>query len=202
MHVPHSQKGQAEVAILVRERRLSINKDWFYRNAANLVSVFIGLGVFVAILTSALTAVCGGVITLPANETCAQCIRAWFGAASGWAAAIGALLAALLTLPHLRKQTAFIWGDAPPTLDVTEHLEEDDYLVVRIVNWNRRALFIENVEVTSASAKENYVDRVGFWQIKDNSGDRAGGFPMHLDGWEDRNSRPSFLRLDLVLLRA
>ncbi|RWO94199.1 MAG: hypothetical protein EOQ98_31865 [Mesorhizobium sp.] len=127
--------------------------------------------------------------------------REWFGALSGWAAAAGALVAAWLTVPHLKRQADFIWGDALPTLDVIEHLADDNTLVVRLVNWNRRAIFIEDIVASTKSRPKNLNEQVAIWQIEDESGERSGGFPIQIKGWEDRNKRPSFARVDLILVK-
>ncbi|AZO22679.1 hypothetical protein EJ070_19765 [Mesorhizobium sp. M1E.F.Ca.ET.045.02.1.1] len=127
--------------------------------------------------------------------------REWFGALSRWAAAAGALVAAWLTVPHLKRQADFIWGDAPPTLDVIEHLAEDNTLVVRLVNWNRRAIFLEDIYASTKKRPKNLDEQVAIWQIADENGARDGGFPVQIDGWEDRDKRPSFVRVDLILLK-
>jgi hypothetical protein len=127
--------------------------------------------------------------------------REWFGALSGWAAAAGALVAAWLTVPHLKRQADFIWGDAPPTLDVIEHLAEKNTLVVRLVNWNRRAIFIEDIVVSTKASPKNLDEQAAIWQIEDENGERDGGFPVQVKGWEDRNKRPSYVRVDLILLK-
>lgn len=130
-------------------------------------------------------------------------VREWTGALSGWAA----VAAAGISLPYLigqwkeaRRQTRFVVGDEEPTLDVIEHLEEEDRLVVRIVNWNRRAVFVWDI-VSSTYFKPadmseyTYVDRV-----KTQDGETSTEFPIQINGWEDRSKGPCFARIDLLLL--
>lgn len=126
--------------------------------------------------------------------------RDWIGALSGWFA----FLAAAFSLPFLvgqwreaRKQTRFAIGDEEPTLDVIEHTREGDILVVRIVNWNRRAVFVNEVEITpTADGVEGAV-----WNVEGRNGEIGTGFPLQLAGWEDRGGPPQFARIDLVLRR-
>lgn len=109
-----------------------------------------GMGMFVAVwlLDFALirTDWCGN-----GND---NCFREWLGALSGWVAAVGALGAALLTLPHLRQQAIeakrqadFILGDSRPTFDVYSETFAEVYL--RVVNWNRRTLLIDAIHIAN-----------------------------------------------------
>ncbi|MER9495863.1 hypothetical protein NKI86_29160 [Mesorhizobium sp. M0320] len=140
-----------------------------------------------------------------ADETTMVCAREWIGALSGWAA----FAAAAASVPYLirqwqeaRKQTSFIIGDDDPTLDVVEHLEEEDRLVVRIVNWNRRAVFVTGISASTKAQPEPMDSDIGIWRIQTTDGvAEKGGFPIQIDGWEHRGERPRFARIDLFLLR-
>lgn len=133
-----------------------------------------------------------------------HCIREWVSALSGWAA----FLAAAASIPYLigqwqeaRKQTRFAIGDEDPTLDVVEHLREKNTLVIRFVNWNRRAIFVKHIFVSSAKKPSDMDEYVAVVQVETKDGNQETGFPLQIDGWEDRNNRPNFARIDLQLLR-
>lgn len=141
-----------------------------------------------------------------ANEMGAECVREWIGALSGWFAVI----AAAASLPYLvgqwqeaRRQTRFTIGDEDPTLDVIEHLKEENRLVVRIVNWNRRAVFVTGISATTKTRPEHMDANIGIWQVETIDGVVEGAelLPIQINGWEDRASRPRFARIDLLLLR-
>lgn len=133
------------------------------------------------------------------------CAREWIGALSGWAA----FAAAAASVPYLirqwqeaRKQTSFTIGDDEPTLDVVEHLQEENRLVVRIVNWNRRAVFVTGIYATTKTRPQHMEDDIGIWQVQTaESEDRSGRLPIQIKGWEHRGDRPGFARIDLFLLR-
>ncbi|MER8977912.1 hypothetical protein [Mesorhizobium sp. M0870] len=139
------------------------------------------------------------------NETMIACAREWIGALSGWFA----FAAAAASIPYLirqwqeaRKQTRFIIGDDDPTLDVVEHLQEENRLVVRIVNWNRRAVFVTGISASTKTRPEHMDGDIGIWQVETIDGVSEGGeFPIQINGWEHRGGRPRFARIDLLLLR-
>ena len=141
-----------------------------------------------------------------ADDNGAECLREWIGASSGWAAVV----AATASLPYLvgqwqeaRRQTKFTIGDEDPTLDVIEHLKEENRLVVRIVNWNRRAVFVTGISATTKTRPEHIDANIGIWQVETIDGVVEGAelLPIQIDGWEDRGARPRFARIDLLLLR-
>jgi hypothetical protein len=64
------------------------------RTGTTFFMVALGASVLVSTLVVLLGALCGGAIPLAEGETCAQCVREWVGATSGWfAAAIAAAIA-------------------------------------------------------------------------------------------------------------
>jgi hypothetical protein len=74
------------------------------------------------------------------------CFRDWVSATSGWAAAIAVAITILYMqwqLQTQRQQAAFTLGDALPTVDIQQ---EGSWLVVAMVNWNRRAVLVESVD--------------------------------------------------------
>jgi len=130
--------------------------------------------------------------------------REWVGALSGWAA----FAAAIASLPYLigqwreaKKQTRFVIGDEDPTLDVVEHLREKDRLVIRIVNWNRRAVFVKDIAVATETKPGDMEDQTVIWQAENEKGPTDTNFPIQIRGWENRAERPSFASLDLLLIR-
>lgn len=130
--------------------------------------------------------------------------REWVSALSGWAA----FAAAMASLPYLigqwreaQKQTSFTIGDEDPTLDVIEHLKDKNRLVIRIVNWNRRAVFVKNLAVVTNSKPTNMADQVAIWNAENEKGDIDETLPIQIKGWENRAERPSFASLDLLLIR-
>lgn len=114
-----------------------------------------GMGMFVAVwlldFTLIRTEWCNG------SET--VCVRDWLSALSGWIAAIGALIAAVITVPYLKRQakeakrqTDFALGDSAPTFDV--YAEDFLYVYFRIVNWNRRTLLLDQITSQGLSLVE------------------------------------------------
>ncbi|WP_421591119.1 hypothetical protein [Shinella sp. M27] len=124
-------------------------------------------------------------------------VQGWLSATSGWAGFIAAGVAVGLTwrqLSQQRKQTDFMLGDAPPTMDVTPDLDDPTEMVVRIVNWNRRAVFIKSIRLNVGNA-------MGVMELK--LDDRVvelakARWPFPLRGWEDRNQEgPHVLQLKI-----
>lgn len=61
---------------------------------------------FVLILgVTAIVALCSGTVALPQGETCAQCVREWIGALSGWATVAIAIYIGFAQLAPLVSQT-------------------------------------------------------------------------------------------------
>jgi|GEM_PF-3960164 len=126
------------------------------------------------------------------GSTRATCLRDWLGSYSGWAAAVGALLAAALTLPALlrqvdeaKRQTDFICGEAPPTMDVIIDFEDPEQLVVRIVNWNRRTVILNSISIADAG-----IDGIGLMEAKSDHQEVKSHWPTYIRGWEDRSRAP------------
>ncbi|WP_416066078.1 hypothetical protein ACK9YZ_06925 [Rhizobium sp. ZK1] len=124
-------------------------------------------------------------------------VRDWLEGTSGWAGFLAAVIAVALTTRQIRqqqKQTDFMLGDAPPTMDVTPDLDDPTEMVVRIVNWNRRSIFIKSIQLNVGNAMgvmELKLDgrEVGLAQMR---------WPFPLRGWEDRNnSGPHALQMKI-----
>jgi hypothetical protein len=113
--------------------------------------------------------------------------RSWLEATSGWAGFVAAGIAVALTSRQIRqqqKQTDFMLGDAPPTMDVTPDLDDPSEMVVRIVNWNRRSILIRSVDV-------NVGDALGVMEYKLDGEEVSAAkvrWPFPLRGWENRNN--------------
>jgi hypothetical protein len=91
--------------------------------------------------------------------------REWISATSGWAGALAAavtLFALYRQISEQKKQTDFVLGDALPTMDVLEHRKDGQVLVVKIRNWNRRSLIINDITTVDSSY------RVGVLEMKIN----------------------------------
>jgi hypothetical protein len=125
-----------------------------------------------------------------------HCLREWIGALSGWAAAIAAgvtLVALYDQIREQRKQTDFILGDAPPTLDVIQDLDDEEEIVLRLVNWNRRGVILKTIEL------EDFDANIGVMDFKENGKpknlkDRS---PPYLRGWENRSQGPNSFQFKL-----
>lgn len=132
-------------------------------NKKNLIcfSQCVTAGIVGAFITHILIQYFGGLIeTCNTNEPSTQCVREWVSALSGWVAAGGALVAALLTLPHLRKQAAeakrqtdFIVGDAEPEIILQRNRSKETVTLI-ITNWNRRRVIIEEANASSSSTNK------------------------------------------------
>ncbi|MDQ0314833.1 hypothetical protein [Amorphus orientalis] len=139
------------------------------------------------------------------------------GALSGWAAGLGAFVAALLTLRPLlgqlheaRRQTDYIVGDSYPTLDlfVDQDLLATNVLNVRITNWNRRSIIISDFRIHKPQCSFRIIDAetrnrpkdakpVGLSRSKKHAGkiDFYGG--IRLAGWENRSEMPARFRMKI-----
>ncbi|MDR2311669.1 MAG: hypothetical protein LBE54_11855 [Brucellaceae bacterium] len=133
-----------------------------------------------------------------------KCFREWVGALSGWVAAVGALGAALLTLPHLRQQASeakrqadFALGESLPTFDV--YTDGSDRIHFRIVNWNRRTLLLDSIRTTDAwiyieGIKLEHAGIVDQVQSKfdDEDEDTVVFIPsIRIAAYDDRNTAPA-----------
>ncbi len=117
-----------------------------------------GMGMFVALWLLDFAVV--RIDACEASESRGLCLRGWISALSGWAAAIGALIAAGLTIAKLReqiadqkRQTDFIIGDSFP---IIEWAQNQDHFSIRIKNYNRHRVQLIEIENKSAYA-------IGLW---------------------------------------
>lgn len=153
----------------------------------------LGATTFVAYwLWPAYSAVCGK------DEGAATCLREWFGAASGWMAAVAAAVAIgplLGQLREQRRQTEFALGYAPATMSASHVKNSLEDAVLHIVNWNRFPADVLAVRMSAnplaagMAISKIYVsgEQIG----RDTREERIKGI-VRMDGWEDRNARPPF----------
>lgn len=144
----------------------------------------------------------GYAVCITADE---HCLREWIGALSGWAAAAGALIAAAITLPHLkrqadesRRQTDFLVGSAPPTASLFDPRETrlDTAYATRldVVNWNRNPVLIRGIEleesVSGAIIAEISIEDFDAGR-RNRLTDEFRRGRMYLPGWVDRSKCPT-----------
>lgn len=162
-----------------------------------------GMGMFVAIwlLDFAL------IRTEWCNGSEAVCFRDWLGALSGWIAAAGALIAAMLTLPHLTKQadeakrqTDFIVGDAEPEIILQRNRSKETVTLI-IINWNRRRVILEEANASSATSNIEINSMIAYKKyeypsLKDLSNNTKKTY-YEVDGWINREQPPKQRRIAL-----
>ncbi|GHC79512.1 hypothetical protein [Limoniibacter endophyticus] len=133
------------------------------------------------------------------GETPTLCTREWLSAFSGWAAAIvaGASIIAIIgQLDQQRKQTAYLLGEAEPSIDI-ERLAPLS-LSIRVVNWNRRKLTFR-FDVSNESEKIELRSMKKKTETEPSFRDASFLYPTLLPGWEDKQQRPSFAELQIEL---
>ncbi|CDX22108.1 hypothetical protein MPL3356_390149 [Mesorhizobium plurifarium] len=126
----------------------------------------------------------------------AVCFREWFGASAGYLA----VLVGVFTIYPLyrqieeqRKQTDFQLGDALPTMDITLDLEDQQQIVVRVVNWNRRGLLIWDLEIQGDEGM-----RTGVMEYKIDNAIVRDPAEYYVRGWEDRSRGPHVAQFKLA----
>lgn len=140
------------------------------------------------------------------NET-SLCVRNWMGAASGYfATAAAAATILFLHRQHLeqKKQTDFLLGDAPPTIDAIQHQNNPYKTVIRIVNWNRRPIVVQGLTVPSPQFDTRIQDMKLFDRERKGAGFRGRHLlngnidpPVAMHGWKNRSIGPCELRIDI-----
>jgi hypothetical protein len=131
-------------------------------------------------------------------------VQGWLGALSGWFGGVAAFATILFVIRQIgeqKRQTDFSIGDAMPTMDAVEHLNDSSELVVRIVNWNRRAAIVRFLDVDHLDALvfptmltidgvEKIIEKIEF-----------GIPPFPIRGWEDRSKGPHCAEIRLAAYR-
>ncbi|MEJ5082374.1 hypothetical protein [Ochrobactrum sp. MYb379] len=134
--------------------------------------------------------------------------QGWIGALSGWAAAFAASVTVFFLYKQneeQKRQTGFMLGDAKPSIDAIQHLKRELYVIVRIVNWNRRPIIIKSIR-TIPDSPGLFVYYTKIWDRDDPEGGLTSrsleghliqpAVAMH--GWKDRSSGPCEVRIDIA----
>src|SRR5690606_9198868 len=106
-------------------------------------------------------------------------------------------LAAIYTFRYLsaqiqeqQRQTDFVIGNEHPTLDSIRHLEEEEEIVLKLVNWNRRTIMITDFGLIDFAGDRHLMS------LKINGTLAPRRLPFFIEGWEDRNNKgPGTARL-------
>ncbi|MER9829189.1 hypothetical protein NKJ51_12480 [Mesorhizobium sp. M0134] len=136
-----------------------------------------------------------------AGENYGACVREWIGASSGWAAAFAAgitIFALYYQIKEQRKQTEFVLGDAAPTVDVIG--EDFTRSYIQIVNWNRRALLVDNIQPGPTTPLFLTIEKVELnGAALASPGSLQGQFlaPIRVPGWIDRSGSPPVARFQM-----
>lgn len=128
-------------------------------------------------------------------------VQGWLGSLSGWFGAIAAFITIQFIMHQLReqkRQTDFAIGDAMPTMDAIEHLQNSAELVVRIVNWNRRGLVVRFIKVDDPNISIMPNRLVVNGERKPVEIISYAIEPFTIPGWEDRSGGPSHAEIRLA----
>lgn len=164
----------------------------------------IAIGVAIAMMLSDIATVKAGWC-----DARPACLRDWIGALSGWIAAAGALVAAALTVPHLRAQakesraqTEFVIGRSLPSVSFYDPPRPDlDGLLlpnsVKLTNWNR-----DSIQVLEVSVESQIRCEIAQYYIPSMKRQFHAPFDLnfHLEGWVDKSRPPDSLAFDIMLL--
>ncbi|TBB27312.1 hypothetical protein ELH48_09185 [Rhizobium ruizarguesonis] len=139
----------------------------------------------------------------PACEEKSCTIQGWLSATSGWAGFAAASVTAFFIFGQMkeaRTQTRFALGDAVPTVQMAENVKEPQIVQIRIVNWNRRQLILDRIEVlnplnaTISAITFSYDRKAVPWSRPDP--DNLLIKPaVSLQGWENRGLQPPYLKI-------
>lgn len=172
------------------------------------IMLAIAIGVAIAIMLSDIATVKAGWC-----DARPACFRNWIGVLSGWAAGAGAVLAALATIPYLKQQveqatkqvqeakqqTDHMLGEGPPMFDVVEHLGEPGELVAKLVNWNRRSIFIQGISFSAPEIAAKLIEiEVNGEKIEREYVEGRFSPPIPVPGWIDRTRPPSIATIQVV----
>ncbi len=136
----------------------------------------------------------------PACDDCN--ILSWLSALSGWVAALGALVAAAVTLKPLReqvhqakRQSDFMVGDAEPEF-VLQRNRAAKRMTLKVINWNRRNVMIEKVACVDNGGLEVF----NLHDLRNNPAwtkrARKRNIPdFRVDSWLDRTKPPTQRKL-------
>lgn len=180
--------------------------DSIRSQAGSLIGILIALGVVIAIAATTLAAICGGSVPLPEGETCTQCIRSWVGASSGWAAAFGAMLTAILLLTQIkemRQQNDYLVGKLPVDLRAIRYDHESEVFAMSIVNRNFNTIHLEGLRTEPNGNVWIYPEDDDLApQGETNTGGHGHKSWIWteeriIQGWHDKSRLPFFLNLEI-----
>lgn len=146
------------------------------------------------------------------EETGLVCVREWFSATSGYVAAIFAAI----TIGFLyrqnaeqKKQTDFLLGNAPPTIDAIRHQKNSASVVIRVVNWNRRPILVSHLSLIGGpSLAKIHLGEVTLFSREGSGslvareledGTISPAVAMH--GWKNRSNAPCEVRIDILAVQ-
>ncbi|MBB6509080.1 hypothetical protein F4695_002437 [Rhizobium soli] len=176
-----------------------IDRTWFRKNLGWII-------LFLAVLPAAAWVMVYGSIHLPVL-TFALCEQTrctaqdWASATSGWAALVAAIIGTFLAhgqLSQQRRQTAFMLGDAPPTIERVVMRDDQQYDWIRVINWNRRNFNIVEVQATVGfrnmpMGSVKFVRKNGDGSIRELTPSVEAGklqYFVAIPGWIDRQTTP------------
>ncbi|WP_461509798.1 hypothetical protein [Rhizobium leguminosarum] len=130
-------------------------------------------------------------------------VQGWLSATSGWAGFAAASVTALFIFGQMkeaRNQTRFALGDATPTVQMAENVKDPRILQIRLVNWNRRQLILDRIEVVhplgaSISAITFVHNRTDAPWSRQDPNDTFIKPAVSVRGWENRALQPPYLKI-------
>lgn len=135
--------------------------------------------------------------------------REWFGALSGWAAALAAAFSIIYLMrqtKHAATQTDFVTGDTSPSATMFDPREthEDEAFANRleIINWNRHPILINRISLVGpAEVNLNATEVEDHEPVRKNqlTAELQRG-RMLIPGWKDRSKAPTFAEFNLSIL--
>ncbi len=137
-------------------------------------------------------------------------LQDWLSATAGWIGFVAAAAAAYLVFGQLseqRKQTAFMLGDAPPTIELYRTSLDERRAMFEITNWNRRRIEILGLKILSSPFDLPKPEKINMTHSESHEGDlnlKCDGdgeweYALSLGGWLNRSTGPHFVRLEIVL---
>lgn len=132
-------------------------------------------------------------------------LQDWLSATAGWVGFIAAAVAAYLVFGQLeeqRKQTAFMLGDADPTLEERRNSHFQRRAMFEIANWNRRRISIVKFSITSDHPnfpkpkfiKLSHPESKGELDLLAFDDQGKNTVVLALGGWIDRQAPPPRIR--------
>ena len=136
-------------------------------------------------------------------------VQEWLSATAGWvgfaAAAVGAYIV-FGQLEEQKKQTAFMLGDALPSIELYRTATKTRVARFDVTNWNRRRISIVGLKVSCAgyeiaqpshvTFKHPEIERKRVVKFTIDEKHRLQ-YATFLGGWLNRGSPPPFIRYDL-----